>query len=497
MLHDDDSRYHALSARDPRFDGLFFVGVTSTGIYCRPICPARTPARTRCRFYGLPAEAEHAGFRPCLRCRPELAPGAAPVDARSRLTTAAVTRIQAGELDEGSVDELGAALGVTGRHLRRTLTAELGLTPVALAQTRRLLLAKQLLCETQLSAVDIAFASGFGSVRRFNALFRERYGLEPTALRRGPASGAPGHITLHLGYRPPLPWPELLEFLHARATPGVEHVDSAARTYARTVALGDARGVVVVGPPSKAHLLRIEVPLSLLPVLQSLLARLRALFDLDADPMRITERLGGARLTGTGVPLLPGLRVPGAFDGFELAVRAVLGQGISVRGATTLAGRLAARYGTASSTQHATLTHLFPSAAQLERAEPAALQRLGILPARARAIVALAKAAGGGSLALRPGDDVDSLTAQLCAIDGLGPWTASYVAMRALHDSDAFPFGDLVLQRMLGTRRPSQLEHLSRPWSPWRAYAAMQLWRAASLIVTRPPKRSADAPRSR
>ena len=487
MLLDDDSRYHALTARDPRFDGLFFVAVTTTGIYCRPICPARTPGRARCQFYRLAAEAESQGFRPCLRCRPELAPGGAPSDARSRLTSAALARIQAGELDESDVDAFAGELGVTARHLRRTLVAELGVTPVALAQTRRLLLAKQLLCETQLRAVDVAFASGFGSVRRFNALFRARYGLEPTAQRRSGVVQTAGRLVLHLGYRPPLDWRALLDFLEARAIPGVEHVARAEGTYARTVCLGEARGFVIAGPPTASrsarlerHLLRVEVSLSLLPALQRLLAKLRALFDLDAEPMRIAERLGGKRLTGTDVTLSAGLRVPGAFDGFELVVRAILGQGITVRGATTLAGRLAAQYGEPLATPVDGLTHASPTSARLRQVNPTALQKLGVLPARARALVAVAEAHHAGALSLRPGDAPEVLTAQLCTLDGIGPWTASYVAMRALHDGDAFPTGDLVLQKTLGTRSQRALEERSRAWSPWRAYAAMHVWRSAA-----------------
>lgn len=531
-MNTDDQRYVALVARDRRFDGRFFVGVTSTGIYCRPICPARTPGRARCRFFGLAAQAEGAGFRPCLRCRPELAPGCAAVDAGSRLATAALTRIEAGDLDDGGVDGVASELGVTARHLRRTLVRELGVTPIAIAQTRRLLLAKQLLCDTTLGAADIAFAAGFGSVRRFNALFHERYGLRPTALRRAGARAAQGGLTLRLAFRSPLDWPGLLSFLAARTLTGVEVVDVQAGSYARTVELGGHRGFVVVraddedggranerptsrhraglvahssrpGPAAPGrHVLRAELSLSLLPVLQPLLARLRALFDLDADPATIAEHLGdtvsaSAVLSGTTVPLREGLRVPGAFDGFELGVRTILGQVVTVKAATTMAGRVAQRCGEAFQTPIPGLTHLTPTPHGILRAGPEALAALGILPARARALCALAQAMSGGGLQLGPGCDLAATHERLCALPGVGEWTARYIAMRALRDGDAFPTGDLVLHKLLGVPGKRALDALSRRWSPWRAYAVLQLWTHSAAFKEAPNvvSKSAKSPR--
>lgn len=473
MLPAPDDCYRALAARDPRFDGFFFTGVTSTGVFCRPICPARTPRRERCRFFTLAAEASRAGFRPCLRCRPELAPGLAPVDAAPRLVQRALARVEAGALNEGSVEGLARGLGVSGRHLRRAMERELGLPPVELAQTRRLLLAKQLLTETALPMVDVAFAAGFRSVRRFNALFRARCRLEPTALRRS-AGEAPGAaLRLRLAYRPPLAWEPLLGFLAARAVPGVEAVEEG--RYLRTVALQGRRGWVRAGPPARGAL-PVELAPELLPVLQPLLARLRALFDLDAHPQAVADALGHDEALRVRLAKVPGLRVPGALDGFELAVRALLGQQVSVRAATTLAGRLAGALGEPVVTPFPALARAFPSARTLARARPEALSALGILPARARALVGLAHEVEAGLL-LEPSVDVAASLARLEALPGVGPWTSHYVAMRALRWPDAFPHGDLALRKALGLDARALLAR-SAAWRPWRAYAALALWTA-------------------
>lgn len=462
MPLDAETCYRALCARDGRFDGVFFVAVRTTGIYCRPVCRARTPAQDRCAFYRSAAEAEREGFRACFRCRPELAPGASPLDARPRLVEGAVARIEEGFLNEGSVDDLALELGVTGRHLRRAISAELGLSPIALAQSRRLALAKQLLQDTSLPLAEVAFASGFSSVRRFNALFQARFGRAPSTLRRGRAAvAAPDALVLRLDYRPPLDWPALLAFLAARAIPGIEQVTGG--EYHRAVRIGGAAGRIVVRRDEARQALLAELSPTLSPALLPITARLRALFDLDAQPAAIADHLGRDELLRDLVRRRPGLRVPGAFDGFELCVRAVLGQQVSVRAATTLSGRLVERFGE-------------PAPGRLAAATEDEIASLGLPGARARTLVALARAVAGGAVRLDRHGDLDAALAALRAVPGIGDWTASYIAMRALRWPDAFPSGDLGLRKALGGVTARAAEARAEPWRPWRAYAAMHLW---------------------
>ena len=525
MPLDDAQLYQALIARDARFDGVFFVGVTSTRIYCRPVCRAPKPRPERCRYYATAAAAERRGFRPCLRCRPELAPGgaggveatgtagtadASSVDAIARLARVAGARIAAGALDQAGLDALAAELGVSARHLRRAVERELGASPVELAQTRRLLAAKQLLTETPLPVAQVALASGFQSLRRFNALFQERYRTSPTRVRRSarrgaeieaePAPAADGDVvSLMLAYRPPLEWPSLLGYLAARATPGVEAVTTAdGGRWWRAVRLHDHTGIVSVGPAAtrdadatqRRHALRVELSASLLPALAPLLARLRRLLDLDAEPARVAEHLQRDPLLAPLVARRPGLRAPGALDGFELALRAVLGQQVSVRGATTLAGRLAARFGEAlpvvlpvassAGAPPVALDRLAPTAERLADATPAQVAAIGLPAARAACIVALAQAVAGGRLpeltAVAPHGDPASFVRRFAELPGIGPWTAEYVAMRALAWPDAFPAGDLALRRAAGGLTEARLRAASERWRPWRAYAAHHLW---------------------
>jgi AraC family transcriptional regulator of adaptative response / DNA-3-methyladenine glycosylase II len=477
---DADTCWRALGARDPRFDGLFYVAVTTTGVYCRPICPARTPGRTRCVFFSRAAEAERAGYRACFRCRPELAPGSAPVDSTPRLVRAALARIDAGFLNEGSIEALAASLGVTARHLRRAIEGAIGVSPVELAQTRRLALAKQLLQDTTMPLAAVAFAAGFASVRRFNALFQRRFGRPPSALRPAHGDGEPSEtITLRLDYRAPLAWAELLAFLRGRAIPGVERV--AGDEYARTVSLGEHHGWLAVAPaPGGRAALRARVSLSLASRLMEIVARLRALFDLDARPDAIAAALGRDRALTRRVAASPGLRVPGAFDGFELAVRAVLGQQISVAGATTLSGRLAERFGAPLAGAPEGLSRRFPSAATLAAAGPARVRAIGLPEARARTIIALARAVADERLELHPGADPAAATAALEELPGIGPWTAQVVAMRALRWPDAFPGGDLGVRKALGVAGTAEAEARAEAWRPWRAYGVMHLWTNAS-----------------
>ena len=430
MPSDDEIRYRALAARDARFDGVFFVGVTSTRIYCRPICTARCPGRNRCRFYANRALAERDGFRPCLRCRPELAPGHAPVDAVRRTAQAAAGRIEAGALnDGGSLDELAADLGLSARQLRRAVKQEFGVSPIELAQTQRLLLAKQLLSESSLPIIQVAFASGFESVRRFNALFRAHYRLTPTGLRRlvRPCTG--DLVRLTLAYRPPLNWSSLLRFLNGRATAGVEQV--VGQAYIRTAAVGKYRGWLKVEPIARRDALSVEIATSLMPALPEIMSRLKNLFDLSARPDVIASHLSADERFAPLVPRCAGLRVPGAFDGFELTVRAILGQRVSVRAATTLAGRLAARYGVLIETPFQGLDRLSPSASRLAEAPADEIASLGIAAPRAASIRSIAQAVAGQQLDLQPGADPVATTLALQAFPGIGDWTAQYIAMRA------------------------------------------------------------------
>jgi len=474
---DADTCYRAAAARDRRFDGRFFVAVRTTGIYCRPVCPAPTPARSRCRFFGRAAEAEREGYRACLRCRPELAPGAGPVDAVPRLVAAAVSRIEAGALNDGSVDDLAAGLGVTSRHLRRALTGELGLTPVALAQSRRMALAKQLLQDTSLPVAEVAFAAGFGSVRRLNALFRGRFGRPPLALRRTRGEPAGARLALRLDYRPPLDWEALLGFLAARATAGVEEVRDGA--YRRTVRLGARTGWVEVRPLPGQPALRAEISLSLAGALMPLAARLRALFDLDALPHLVSSHLSADPWLRAAVRRRPGLRVPGAFDGFEAATRVILGQQVSVAAATTVAGRLARALGEPCQTAFAALDRLSPTPEAVAAAGEGRIAGLGMPGARARTLLALALAVARDGLRLERGGG-EAERERLRALPGVGDWTTQVIAMRALGDPDAFPAGDLAVRRALRGIPAREAEARAAAWRPWRSYAAVHLWTATA-----------------
>ncbi|HVU49707.1 MAG TPA: AlkA N-terminal domain-containing protein [Polyangia bacterium] len=477
MVLDPDACYRALVAHDARFDGLFFVGVRTTGIYCRPVCRARTPGRDRCTFFRTAAEAEAAGFRSCFRCRPELAPGAAPVDAVSRVVAGAMRRIDEGALSpEGTVEDLARELGVSGRHLRRAMQAELGVSPLAFAATRRLALARQLVVDTRLPMTEIAFASGFRSLRRFNAAVKARYGRPPSAMRghAGEAGEDAGALTVTLSYRPPYDWAAMLGHLAARAIPGVELVRDG--VYLRTAAIGDLRGWLAVEPSPGRASLRATVSAPLRGALMAIVARLRRLFDLDAEPGAIAAHLGRDPRLAAHVRSRPGLRVGGAFDPFEVAARAVLGQQVSLAAARTLAGRLAALLGDAVETPYPELTRVFPRAERLARhAEHDLASALRVPSRRASTLVALARALASGALDLGAGEPAD-IVARMVALPGVGPWTAHTLAMRALGWPDAFPDGDLGLRKALGGISGRQARALAEAWRPWRAYGATHLW---------------------
>jgi AraC family transcriptional regulator, regulatory protein of adaptative response / DNA-3-methyladenine glycosylase II len=467
----DDQCYRAIQSRDRRFDGVFFVGVSSTGIYCRTICTAKKPRRENCTFYLSAAASEQAGYRPCLRCRPELAPGQAQIDAVSRLAATAASQIENGALTELSVSELANTLGVSDRHLRRILRQEFGVSPIQLAQTQRLLLAKRLLTDSRLSIADIAFASGFSSVRRLNSLFQKRYRLNPMALRK--AINLPQDILrCDLAYRPPLDWNAILSFLQGRAIRGVEMIEG--DRYQRTVKIGQYQGWIRVFPVPKQDKLQVELSASLVAAILPVLTRVKALFDLAADPILIANHLGDLSY--------PGLRVPGAFDGFEIAVRTVLGQQVSVKAATTLMGRLIEAYGTPIQTPIAGLTHLSPTPIQIAQLSSQDLTALKILPARSHSIIKIAKSIVNGNLKLEPFSDIDTTIADLKALPGIGEWTAQYIAMRVLAYPDAFPHSDLGLRRALAVEQPTQVLQISEAWRPWRAYAAMCLWHSLEQV---------------
>jgi AraC family transcriptional regulator, regulatory protein of adaptative response / DNA-3-methyladenine glycosylase II len=473
----DPARYRAYASRDPRFDGMFFIGVTSTGIYCRPVCTAKTPRAGNCRFFQSAAAAERAGFRPCLRCRPELSPGAAPVDDARRVAGLVLRRIEESMLDGAvSLDELAAQFELSARQLRRIVRDELGASPMELLSTRRLLLAKQLLTETRLPITEVAFASGFASLRRFNDAFRARYAMPPGRLRRaGAAVEATEALTLRLAYRPPYDWAALLDFLRARAIAGVERVD--ADTYARTARLGAARGWVRVRHAPAERALVVEVSPALMLALPALLRRVRDVFDLDARPDLVAAHLAGDPRLRAAVARSPGLRVPGAFDGFELAARAVLGQQVSVKAATTLAGRFASAFGEAVDGAPEGLHRLTPTAERVARASVAELRALGVVELRARALLGLADAMARGSLRVEAGAPAAETVAALAALPGIGPWTAQYVALRALRWPDAFPREDLALRSALGGVSAAGAEAIAEAWRPWRSYATLHLWR--------------------
>lgn len=476
---DEEACYKALTARDRRFDGVFFVGVHSTGVYCRPICPARTPGKARCVFFRTAPEAEHQGFRACFRCRPELAPGVAAVDAIPQLVREASARIREGYLVDRSLDDLARSLGVSARHLRRAMEASLGVSPLALWQSQRLGLARRLLQDGAMRVTDVAFASGFASVRRFNTAFAGAFGCAPSALRRGArARHEDDAIVLRLDHRPPLDWPALLGFLRARAVVGVEQIDATA--YARRVSLGDVVGWVRVSPHASRDALVATLSRSLAPRVLEVVERLRVLFDLDARPDVIASELSHDPVLGPRVAARPGLRVAGAFDGWEMAVRAILGQQVSVAAATTLCGRLTDALGAVVDDERTSGERYFPAARAVVEAGASRIADMGIARPRAEALVALARGCEDGVIELRRGCDPERTVARLQTIDGIGPWTAHYIAMRALGWPDAFVANDLVVRRRLGVSTAREAERRAERWRPWRAYGVMHLWQMES-----------------
>jgi AraC family transcriptional regulator, regulatory protein of adaptative response / DNA-3-methyladenine glycosylase II len=477
-------------SRDARFDGLFFIAVRSTGIYCRPVCPAPTAKSTNVRFFGTAAAAEAAGFRPCLRCRPELAPGNDAWQRGDHVVTSALKLIEGGLLQDHPVDELARRVGVGARQLRRLFVERLGAPPIDVHTTRRLLFAKQLLTETRMPVTDVALAAGFGSLRRFNAAFAQANRIAPRDLRRHPHAGSDDSLSLRLSYRPPYDFVSLLSFLRGRALPGIELVDD--ESYSRVFGDAAAPGWLrLTAWPGDEHALRLQLHCPQPAQMLAVVTRIRRMFDLDADPQAISAAL---QSTPQVRPLLrkrPGLRLPGSWDGFEVAVRAILGQQVSVAAARTLASRIVQRYGEALPVPVAPgLERLFPTPEVLADAD---LRALGITTARAETIRGVARAVLDGRVDFRVEQSLDEFVQRWVMLPGIGEWTAHYMAMRGLSHPDAFPAADLILRRaaaqgaeMLSTKA---LTTLAEAWRPWRAYAVMHLWRSMSE-TTKPARPS-------
>ncbi len=483
-LPDWETCYRALQSRDARFDGLLFAGITSTGIYCRPVCPARTAKPENCRFFGSAAAAQEAGFRPCLRCRPETAPDLASWRGTSNTVSRALGLIADGALDadNAGVEMLAERLGIGERQLRRLFMQHLGASPVAVAQTRRVLFAKQLIHETQMPMTEVALAAGFGSIRRFNEIFRELFRRPPSALRRKFSTSAEPDVTLRLRYRPPYDWDAMLAFLRARAIPGVEIVENG--SYLRTVGMDGATGSVQVRHLPERQSLRVTIHFPRVQSLPGIVARVRRVFDLGADIETIDAHLSLDPLLAPFIAQRPGLRAPGGWDGFELAVRAILGQQVSVAAARRLAGQLVASHGERVESDPR-LTHVFPEAQHLAMAHSI---NVGMPAARRTALKALAEAAATDPNLFRPFGTIEEAITRLRSIRGVGEWTAQYIALRALRETDAFPAADIGLLRgaeVVDGARPSVPNLLlrSESWRPWRAYAAQHLWAAGSTYA--------------
>jgi AraC family transcriptional regulator of adaptative response / DNA-3-methyladenine glycosylase II len=478
-------------SRDPRFDGKFFIAVTSTGIYCRPICPVPSPKNSNVRYYATAAAAAEAGFRPCLRCRPEAAPGTPAWLGTSAVVRRALRLIQDGALDRSSVGTLAARLGIGPRHLHRLFVQHVGASPITVAQTQRLHFAKHLLDETDLPITQIALAAGFRSLRRFNETVRRTYRRAPREFRRRRRGGHAGErgeeVVLRLAYRPPYDWPQVRDFLAERAVSGVERVNAGG--YARTLMWEGRHFVVCVRALDSEDALELRVRGAPPAALYPMAAAARRVFDLAADPERIALAFEPDPLLGPLVKRRPGLRIPGAWDPFECAVRAVLGQQVSVAAARTLAARLVSRAGCEVPGGTAGLTHQFPAPATLATAD---LDGLGLTGARRRALHELARAVSAGAIDFHaPAEEV---TRALAALPGVGPWTAQYVALRALGEPDAFPAADLVLRRTAAgageALTPQALEARAEAWRPWRGYAVVHLWCTSAETRHRLPWRA-------
>jgi AraC family transcriptional regulator of adaptative response / DNA-3-methyladenine glycosylase II len=469
----------ARRSRDARFDGRFFIAVKSTRIYCRPICPSRLSNDANVRYYGTAAEAAEAGYRPCLRCRPEAAPGSPAWTGTCAVVQRALRLIQEGSLDQGSVEELAERLGIGVRHLSRLFAQHVGASPATVAQTRRLHFAKRLLDDTQLSITAIALASGFGSIRRFNDAFRATYGRSPRALRKGRRlsrdGGVDAAITLRLAYRPPYDWDHMRAFLAERSIPGVEAVST--ETYARAVRTASGHAVLQIRPVKGAHALELCIQGALPAELPALVFAARRMFDLTADPERVSAALASDELLQPLIARRPGVRIPGVWDPFECSVRAILGQQLGLEATALLLARLTERFGTPIDPLIAGITHLFPTPAVMASAS---LAKLGLSAMRSEALQQLSRAVHGKLIRLEAGNE--ALARALCSLPGVGRWSAGYLELRGLGDPDAIPHGDLTLRRHLSADgkplTPLALEARTERWRPFRGYGVFHLWQA-------------------
>lgn len=483
-----DEFEQARQARDPHFDGRVFIGVLTTGIYCRPVCPVRLPRKENIQLYSTAAAAAEAGFRPCLRCRPESSPGTPAWMGSSYTVSRALQLIARGALEEGSVETLAQKLGIGPRHLTRLFQQHLGVSPSAVANTQRLHFAKKLIDETALPMTEVCFAAGFSSVRRFNAVFQQTYARSPSSLRRGKTDNewtscrTQNGIQIRLSYRPPFDWRAMLEYLAMRAIPGVEEVQS--NVYSRTIMVNGVPGELSVAFSEDTHSLLLTVRCSQTRSLYQIVERVRIMFDLKAVSTDIEQCLSADDHLKPIVAAHPGIRVPVAWNGFEVAVRAIVGQQVSVKGATTLVSRLAKACGKPYQAQsHADLQLIFP---EPEEVLQHSLSGLGITTRRIAAIHTLAQAVIDGELAFDGSMSAETFTARAVVVPGIGPWTAHYISLRALNDPDAFPHADLILLRAAATEgeilTPKKLLEKSERWRPWRAYAVMLLWRHYSIV---------------
>ncbi|MET3651033.1 AlkA N-terminal domain-containing protein [Dyella japonica] len=490
-IPDDKTCEQARLSRDARFDGLFFTAVTSTRIYCRPVCPAPSPKPQNVRYYGSAAAAEAAGFRPCLRCRPELAPGNDAWQRGDHVIARTLKLMDSGAFDEWSVDDMAERVGLGARQLRRLFVERLGAPPISVHTTRRLLFAKQLLTETTMPVTEVALASGFGSLRRFNAAFLQANRMAPRDLRRHPSATTGDAITLRLGYRPPYDFEAILAFLRGRALPGAELVDE--HSYARVFGTPDAPGWLRLSAwPGHDHALRLELHCPQPAQMLGVVNKLRRMFDLDASPQSIGDALKESPVLRPLLRKRPGLRLPGGWDGFEIAVRAILGQQVSVAAARTLATRIVQHFGTPVTSPVAGLERLFPGPELLVDAD---LRAIGLTTARAATVRGVAQALLDGRIDFRSEQPLDEFVERWVALPGIGEWTAHYMAMRALSHPDAFPAADLILRRAAAGNGPElstkALTSLAEAWRPWRAYSVMHLWRSASDAAPPTKKKAA------
>ncbi|NKB31484.1 MAG: helix-turn-helix domain-containing protein [Pseudomonadales bacterium] len=497
MLLNPDDYEDARQCRDPRFDGRFFVGVLTTGIYCRPVCPVRIPKKENVQLYKTAAGASAAGFRPCLRCRPESSPGTPAWSGSSWKVSRALQLIDQGFLDEGSVDELSDQIAVGPRQLSRLFQNHLGASPVEVAQTRRLHFAKKLIDETNMPLSEICFAAGFGSIRRFNAVFNKTYERSPKQLRdkrnvtEKDENGLSEGIRITLSYRPPFDWKSHLAFLAYRSIPGVEVVT--ATSYARTISLDGAAGHFLVEFEEESHRVQVEIHYPESRQLYQIIDRIKSIFDLRADSEQIDKFLSKDKTLKSMVKKFPGLRVPGCWSEFEVAVRAVLGQQVTVKAASTLVSRIAERYGKSYICNIEGLTHVFPGPEKLQRTK---MDNMGIVTQRIVAIRTIAAQVAKGEMVIDCSVDTAEFVEQICTIKGIGEWTAFYIAMRALNDPNAFPYSDLILRRAIDKDEeltPKQLLLRSEPWQPWRAYAVILLWKNYGTFI----KKSANNKKKR